>query len=109
MKGENHKCSRKRILRNFVYQLRPTQRRPLSLSPEYWYFFGPNFDPEFLSFDITNLVHKLELPPASAASRHQHRQQHHRQLAASTAFSTAASTSARLPMRNDENAINIDN
>jgi len=53
MKGDNHKCSRKRILHNFVYQLRPTQRRPLSLSPECWYFFGLNFDPEFLSFDTT--------------------------------------------------------
>ena len=53
IKRNNRIRSRKRILHNFVYQLRPTQRRPLSLSPEFWYFFGLNFDPEFLSFDTT--------------------------------------------------------
>jgi hypothetical protein len=65
------------------------------LSPEYWYFFGLNFDPEFMSFDTTNLV----LPSWNCTGIR-------RQPAA---VSTAASTSARLPMRDDENAVNIDN
>ncbi len=44
-KGDNRKCNRQRILHKYMHQHRPTQRRSISLSPEYWYFFGLNFDP----------------------------------------------------------------